>query len=633
MYTAEQIQAHWDRNPDALAQAIGANPGMFGIDLSALGTQALQNYSVNPFPGKPADVSLSDYFASMAGQGLSPERLGSGSTISSSGTIKDTFGPLDQALAQQVTDALNQQRDAYYSSYADIFRSAEQGNVDPSRLPANYDPRATFEEMTGMPTSFSSGGVNYQWDPTTGQFSGFDRGGDSLFASLVKNTPTLMGIMAGGPIAGALGSGISATTQGGSLQDILSASAVGGITGGLFDKLGGGFVQGSAEGAAKEAVKGALGGDFDLGDILKGGLTGGLTSSVADYISDAADAWQHSPERLQMLLDGGPTEAVQSYFGGMPLISEAEAAARAALYRTSDAGKLFGPNGLLGGDYLSTKWLSAGFDALANNPVTDFLIQNPVSRKAFEFLENNGALGGLSRWVMGYDTEAPENAARFEDWYVKGNYDERFPSYGVDRSPDVILHGIHENMPGSIQAIQAAIAAAQQSQTQSPVSGETPLPEQNEGIGETIVDIINEFPKVEDDTLPSPEVPSGQGGPGEGTEALPSQPSAGPGVEDSTPDLPTVEESLTLPSQGRVTNPDGSIFNWDTYQYEYLPPGALENAGGGGGGGGGGAGKGGMLGGGAEWEDFMARLSYVAPIIQALNIPLEDFMKAWMEKK
>jgi len=102
------------------------------------------------------------------------------------------------------------------------------------------------------------------------------------------------------------------------------------------------------------------------------------------------------------------------------------------------------------------------------------------------------------------------------------------------------------------------------------------------------------------------------------------------------------EEGLVLGGIGNQTgiqvNPDGSVFNWNTGTYDVFP-GTGTTGTGTGTGDGSGDGDGSKLGaaalaagiGGDDFKKFMAGIDYVVPVLQALNIPFEDYMAMWIQ--
>lgn len=99
-------------------------------------------------------------------------------------------------------------------------------------------------------------------------------------------------------------------------------------------------------------------------------------------------------------------------------------------------------------------------------------------------------------------------------------------------------------------------------------------------------------------------------------------------------------------NSGLQVNPDGSIFNWNTGKYETplnwdsVGTGTGTGTGtgnGSGDGSGDGSGRGSGAGGAAqagstEFDKFMSGISYVLPVLQELNIPLEDYIAMWTRK-
>jgi hypothetical protein len=104
------------------------------------------------------------------------------------------------------------------------------------------------------------------------------------------------------------------------------------------------------------------------------------------------------------------------------------------------------------------------------------------------------------------------------------------------------------------------------------------------------------------------------------------------------------EDGLVLGGIGNQTgiqvNPDGSVFNWNTGTYDVFPGTGTTGTGTGtGDGSGDGDGSRGQLGaaalaagiGGDDFKKFMAGIDYVVPVLQALNIPFEDYMAMWIQ--
>jgi hypothetical protein len=114
--------------------------------------------------------------------------------------------------------------------------------------------------------------------------------------------------------------------------------------------------------------------------------------------------------------------------------------------------------------------------------------------------------------------------------------------------------------------------------------------------------------------------------PGWGDTRLPSGGDSSLPVSGDDSNLPGVD-----PNDKLQYNSDGSVFNWTTGKYEVFPGAddSIVTSGGGGFNPGAAALAAGI--GGDDFKKFMAGIDYVVPVLQALNIPFEDYMAMWIQ--
>jgi hypothetical protein len=316
-----------------------------------------------------------------------------------------------------------------------------------------------------------------------------------------------------------------------------------------FSQLGGGFLQGAATGATMEGIRGAVTGDFDIGDIAKAGLTGGAQAAAVDFLRDTLQTAEFSPENvaqieadIEQYSQMTPAERLAMQQSSPVQFARLEAADQlyrnalsgagptteqmARLYQTSDLGKLVGPQGLLGGEYLDTSWLESGINAVGGvlDPVLDW-VDNPniagmeLSPGALDVYQDVlGGVGsaaslgaeGLSYLLTGESPQEP-NLAKFpagtvdefgtdvSGQYVDpqgivdylystsqaNRYDERFFDTEAPRSEDArYTPGVYEQnpnvfVPPPTQPTQGTQGTQVSQGTQAPIV---------EGVGEDVAD-------------------------------------------------------------------------------------------------------------------------------------------------
>ena len=318
-----------------------------------------------------------------------------------------------------------------------------------------------------------------------------------------------------------------------------------------FSQLGGGFLQGAATGATMEGIRGAVTGDFDIGDIAKAGLTSGAQAAAVDFLRDTLQTAEFSPENvaqieadIEQYSQMTPAERLAMQQSSPVQFARLEAADQlyrnalsgagptteqmARLYQTSDLGKLVGPQGLLGGEYLDTSWLESGINAIGGvlDPVLNW-IDNPsfagmeLSPGALDVYQNVlGGVGsaaslgaeGLSYLLTGERPQEP-NLAKFPAGTVDefgtdvggqyvdpqgivnylystsqaNRYDERFFDTEAPRSEDArYTPGVYEQNPNVFvpPPTQPAQGTQVSQGTQAPIVegvGEDVSPEEQQG--------------------------------------------------------------------------------------------------------------------------------------------------------
>jgi hypothetical protein len=298
-----------------------------------------------------------------------------------------------------------------------------------------------------------------------------------------------------------------------------------------------------------EGIRGAVTGDFDIGDIAKAGLTGGAQAAAVDFLRDTLQTAEFSPENvaqieadIEQYSQMTPAERLAMQQSSPVQFARLEAADQlyrnalsgagptteqmARLYQTSDLGKLVGPQGLLGGEYLDTSWLESGINAVGGvlDPVLDW-VDNPniagmeLSPGALDVYQDVlGGVGsaaslgaeGLSYLLTGESPQEP-NLAKFpagtvdefgtdvSGQYVDpqgivdylystsqaNRYDERFFDTEAPRSEDArYTPGVYEQnpnvfVPPPTQPTQGTQGTQVSQGTQAPIV---------EGVGEDVAD-------------------------------------------------------------------------------------------------------------------------------------------------
>jgi hypothetical protein len=448
MFTAEQLQKYWDANPAALEQAIQSNPTAFGLTGTGMMTQDVntgvpnlgqrvgttvpaspldllyqQNQSYNaanlpPAGFVPPDMSAIPFvglFGSTPGQtfdeylnqGTATQQqtrtdtfdLGGTTQIRPDGTIVSTPGNLPLEVNEEVKQAINTAEQNYINQMQAFINGS-------GPAPAPLNTLSILEEV-GFPAEIEGDrGETLKLNPVTGQYEGPRRPEDSTFATLVKQTPAIMGGFTGLPIASALGSGLTTATQGGDLEDIArSALTSGALVGlgnylaptpatstvgadglsnvvtntasgaaaqaapnlaqqasGFFDKAtgllrsqnpAGSFTRGSLTSAVGQAI---INGEISLEDALRAGLIQTGVDTAVDVFGD-----------IRQTNTGNLIEGVDTT-NGVPMTAEDVA----RLTDTSDVYTMLGPEGILskvtGLDvpYLPTDWAGDAFDFIDN---------------------------------------------------------------------------------------------------------------------------------------------------------------------------------------------------------------------------------------------------------------------------
>ena len=428
--TPEQLQKYWNENPDALAQALAANPGMFGQDITG-GTPTLQltekltplellrqenlaHNAANPLPEGFDPASLSNTGGVplwQMGGGFGPAdrqasralnklfanpsqdfneyvtsgtqhvqefrtnnfNLGGVSLISTDGTITSTLGTFSPEVQQTVIQELNQQEQAYTDGMIAFFNN-EPGAAFPTRP----DPYSIFEKY-GLPreTTGADGGL-LKLNPVTGQYEGAKRPKDDFMGKLVKNAPAIIGAATGNPWLAAAGSGFVAARDGGNLEDILRAGAAAGagsfLGGGALAKVPGlnaanvpsSFLRGATTSAVTQAI---ANGEISFEDAVKAGLINVGVDVVKDTFGDA-----------RQTNDGNLRDGVDTYIdanGNTQIINSVDGSLD-RLTNSTDLYGTLGENGLLsklGLDVgnMPTDWIGDGLDlfGFGGRPIVD----------------------------------------------------------------------------------------------------------------------------------------------------------------------------------------------------------------------------------------------------------------------
>lgn len=609
--------------------------------------------------------------------------LGGTSQIRPDGTLVKTPSDVPVALQGEVKQALNAEEQRYIDELQGFFSGT-------GSFPERADVYGILNDY-GFPSEIKgSRGEKLKLNPVTGQYEGARRPGDSTFASLVKQTPAIMGAVTGLPIASALGSGLTTATQGGDLEDILKSAATAGLTtgvtqgfggNGLFDGMSEGAIRSGLEGATREAITQAIQGNFDLGDIAISGLTSVGVKAVTSAIADHIQTSEYTPERVTQWLKEG-------------VIDQTEADRLSSLYQQTSAGGLFGPNAFLnkysgvGEDTLSTAMpasvisaiispISEGIDLILNTPVGQAIADSPITRAALD------AIGNL----MGVANPTPEQVKEFKA--SNYNLNPKNPDYAAERARldydlarksfemqlntllpenerynnvlglglepykewffeedaprgDVNLEGIWKENPyttqgGPGQSPTEPLPQQEKDRTQEILEAlpkaETPEEKAAESaLEEAIKGSNTELNDVSKDALEGAlDAEEGElslgAPPGWGDTRLPSGGDTDLPLGGDT-DLPTGGKDTELPSSVDNPLPTDST---GTIEPDELP--TTTGGGGTGGGGGGGVGAAALAAGigGDDFKKFMASIDYVAPILRELNIPLTDYMAMWIQ--
>lgn len=704
--TDEQLQRYWSENPQELEKAVASNPGMFGLS-------SQQDFNVGMTGAasqRPNPINVANQFAD----------------------INTRYDDIFANANQTATNLLQEQyQSPEWQNFANAY-TATGGNVAPEDLPTNtnffgalenFAPTADYRaeldtllQTSGMPPvkkedgklyAISTGRENgftdlgylpqgYQFaegDRVPGQYYRIEEKPASTFDYIKPILNAASGMLLGnalGPVLGAAGSGAvgggaSAAIGGGSAEDIARGALTGGLTAGIsgpsgpFSGMTEGVIRSGLESGAVEALGQAIQGDFDIGDILTSAALGGVKKGATDFVGDYLQTSEYTPERVSTLLSEG-------------VITGDEADRLNSLYQTSDVGALFGPNAFLnntfgiGSELRSTQGLDrvmqtigSGVDLLLNNPVGQFIADNPVTKAVLdgaaalmgvanptaeqvkEFMNSNYNVNDpKSRAQLDYDlarksfelgpnTLLPENE-RYDDILGLGpeRYDERFFVADSPRS-DISMEGIFLENPYTQETDTEAerTATTPSSGTGSASQGsESTLPSQEDTDGE-LADILERLGNIFGSSTSESDLPSEDVGTLEPDEDLMSGTVPGDDIVDGDGDLPsggtigTIEQDLPAStSTGSIEAglPSSSTGVIDNNLPSSTSTGSIEDrlprpsAGGGGGGGGrkrlglGDLSK-------EQAKDFMANIEYIVPMLQQMNIPLEDFLVMWMNRK
>jgi hypothetical protein len=681
-------QENLDRNaanplPEGFDPASLSNTG--GVPLWQMGggfgpaTRAA-SYSLNKLFANPSQ-DFNEYITSGNAdlQQIRNDFWNLGGTVTNDVTGKDikrTQGGLPPELSAAVRDAFNKAGQEYTDAMVAFFNN-EPGEGFSHLRPDYYK---IFEEMTGLPREYTrEDGALMKFNPTTGEYEGTRRSKDSFMDKLVSNAPAIIGAATGNPWLAAAGSGFVSARDGGNFEDIAKAAAIGGLTtsvggagnsgvnaagvanpSGLFGGMTEGAIRSGLEAGTREAIRGGISGDFDIGNIAQAALTGGAVKGATDFVNDSIDTSAYTDANLEKWEKAG-------------LITADEADELAALYQKSSVGALFGPNAFLnntfgvGSELISTKpfddvlnTISSGVDflldnpvgnAIANSPITKGLLNaaaklmgvaNPSPQEVKDFMNNNYDLNPNNP-NYNYERARLDRDLALREFEYGPNYNletleqegevlklgdeqfnEEFFVEDAERSEDSPVSGTHYSNPfGS--------TPPPQSNSTTPTTatgGEAPLPQQ-ESEDKRIQQVLEEYwrnnPEALDEAIAAnpdafgvdPELISGQTPDGD----LPNV------AEDPLPSDANEEELLGMGGVDYTLPPSISDYNSTGSIEDDLPPS----------GGGGGAlpessSNGGLMGKG-DFQEFMAGISYMLPVIQQMGIPMEDFMKMWMNNR
>jgi hypothetical protein len=630
----------------------------------------------------PKDMPFSEYLTSGHAtlQQMRNDKWNLGGTVTDDTAGKNidrTQGGLSPELSAAVRDAFNKAGQEYTDAMVAYFNN-EPGAGGFSHLRPDY--YKIFEEMTGLPREYTrEDGALMKFNIISGEYEGTRGPKDGFMGSLVKNAPALIGAATGNPWLAAAGSGFVSARDGGNFEDILKAAAIGGLTtsvggagnsgvnaagvanpSGLFGGMTEGAIRSGLEAGTREAIRGGISGDFDIGNIAQAALTGGAVKGATDFVNDSIDTSAYTDANLEKWEKAG-------------LITADEADELAALYQKSSVGALFGPNAFLnntfgvGSELISTKpfddvlnTISSGVDflldnpvgnAIANSPITKGLLNaaaklmgvaNPSPQEVKDFMNNNYDLNPNNP-NYNYERARLDRDLALREFEYGPNYNletleqegevlklgdeqfnEEFFVEDAERSEDSPVSGTHYSNPfGS--------TPPPQSNSTTPTTatgGEAPLPQQ-ESEDKRIQQVLEEYwrnnPEALDEAIAAnpdafgvdPELISGQTPDGD----LPNV------AEDPLPSDANEEELLGMGGVDYTLPPSISDYNSTGSIEDDLPPS----------GGGGGAlpessSNGGLMGKG-DFQEFMAGISYMLPVIQQMGIPMEDFMKMWMNNR
>jgi hypothetical protein len=684
--TPEQLQRYWDANPQALQQAVMSNPGMFGQDITR-GTPTLQR--TEQLSGQqnaaapPSALDLTALNSSLK-QNLSPEAMianfedwqGAGG-MPVHGNVSGGFGIGLGDYGRFAGQARADYGDALDEMLTEAGRARVE-QIDGQLYALNTGQDIRFKSANAVPV-----GYEFAENVPVGEWGRIrvpkDNFFDKYISPIVKNGVSIMAAATGNPWVAALGSGANTAAQGGDIQDVLKAAAIGGLTtgvggagnsgvnaagvanpSGLFGGMTEGAIRSGLEAGTREAIRGGISGDFDIGNIAQSALTGGAVKGATDFVNDSIDTSAYTDANLEKWEKAG-------------LITADEADELAALYQKSSVGALFGPNAFLnntfgvGSELISTKpfddvlnTISSGVDflldnpvgnAIANSPITKGLLNaaaklmgvaNPSPQEVKDFMNNNYDLNPNNP-NYNYERARLDRDLALREFEYGPNYNletleqegevlklgdeqfnEEFFVEDAERSEDSPVSGTHYSNPfGS--------TPPPQSNSTTPTTatgGEAPLPQQ-ESEDKRIQQVLEEYwrnnPEALDEAIAAnpdafgvdPELISGQTPDGD----LPNV------AEDPLPSDANEEELLGMGGVDYTLPPSISDYNSTGSIEDDLPPS----------GGGGGAlpessSNGGLMGKG-DFQEFMAGISYMLPVIQQMGIPMEDFMKMWMNNR
>jgi hypothetical protein len=435
----------------------------------------------------------------------------------------------------------------------------------------------------------------------------------------------------------------------------------------------GSLARGTLTSAVGQAI---MNGEISLEDALKGGLITLGVDTVTDVFGD-----------VRQTNDGNLIPGVDTLDGR--LITQADVD---RLTNTSDVYTLLGPEGILsqltGLDvpYLPTTWAGNALDFvddilgtnLGGRPIVDpggrfgeelearydEIEGNRLSENQANLQEyNSGNISYeelLKRNMEGMDFAKTALDAAEENFLRNTQrYDERFFDVFTPRGESPLV-GIYENNPVAAGGpiVTGTPGGSSSSSGGANVGGGLPSAgagtvftdvrddedvranedvEVAEGLEEEeeIEDIIEEVEELEsgideDSPLQSTvdnddddELSSGTGGTDDVQGTVDDLVQGGGGVDDLVGSVDTVPSTVDAipPGSGGGSLP---VEQFVAALASTLP----------GGGGGGGRRRGGLFDGGKEQaKDFMANIEYIVPMLQQMNIPLEDFLVMWMNRE